>query len=156
MQELDRDLSVSHVLTMNQLLGRETLDASFNATLILGFAVLSLLLSAVGIFGVVSYVIAQRTSEFGIRMALGAQRQQILTSVLIDGLRPAFAGLVFGLAASAATVRLIRSMLFATQPLDPVVFVLVSLGLIVVSGVACMAPAWRASRLDPMQALRTE
>jgi putative ABC transport system permease protein len=155
-QELDRDLPVYHVLTMDQLLGRETLDASFNATLLLGFAVLSLVLAAVGIFGVLSYVVAQRTGEFGIRMALGAQREQILSSVLLDGLRPAFAGLVLGLAASMAAVRLIRSMLYETQPLDPAVFVLVGLGLIAVAGAACIAPAWRASHLDPMQALRNE
>jgi putative ABC transport system permease protein len=155
-QELDRDLPVSDVLTMDQLLGKETLDASFNATLLLGFAVLSLVLAAAGIFGVLSYMVAQRTNELGIRMALGAQRGQILAKVLFDGLRPALVGLICGLAASAAVVRLIRSMLFGTAPLDPAVFALVSLGLIAVAIAACMAPAWRASRLEPMQALRSE
>jgi putative ABC transport system permease protein len=155
-QELDRDLPVSEVLTMDQMLGKRTLDASFNATLLLGFAVLSLLLAAAGIFGVLSYMVAQRTSELGIRMALGAQRGQILANVLRDGLRPVFAGLVLGLAVSVAAARLIRSMLFGTAPLDPAVFALVSLGLIAVAIAACMAPAWRASRLNPMQALRSE
>lgn len=155
-QELDRDLPVSDVLTMDQLLGKETLNASFNATLLLGFAVLSLVLAAAGIFGVLSYMVAQRTSELGIRMALGAQRRQILVQILLDGLRPALVGLAFGLAASVAAVRLIRSMLFATAPLDPEVFALVSLGLIAVAIIACMTPAWRASRLDPMQVLRSE
>ncbi|MGB8031987.1 MAG: ABC transporter permease [Terracidiphilus sp.] len=155
-QEMDHDLPVSDVLTMDQLLGRNTLDESFNTTLLLGFAVLSLALAAAGVFGVVSYTVAQRTNELGIRMALGAQREQILTNVLFDGLRPTLAGLAFGLAASAAVVRLIRSMLFATAPLDPTVFVLVSLGLILVAASASLAPAWRASRIDPMQALRSE
>jgi putative ABC transport system permease protein len=155
-RDLDRDLPVSDVLTMDQLLGKNTADASFDATLILGFAMLSLALAAAGIFGVLSYVVAQRTSELGIRMALGAQRERILTHVLLDGMKPALLGLACGLAASVAVVQAIRSMLFATQPLDPAVFVLVSLGLIVVAGAACMAPAWRASRLDPMQALRME
>jgi putative ABC transport system permease protein len=155
-QQMDRDLPVSDVLTMEQLVGKETMDASFNATLLLGFAVLSLVLAAAGIFGVLSYMVAQRTSEIGIRMALGAQRGQILSQTLLDGLRPALVGLVCGLAASVAVVRLIRSMLFATSPLDPAVFVLVSLGLIAVAIAACMAPAWRASRLEPMQALRSE
>jgi predicted permease len=155
-QEMDRDLPVSDVLTMDQLLGKNTMNVSFNATLLLGFAVLSLVLAAAGIFGVLSYIVAQRTSELGIRMALGAQRKQILENVLLDGLRPVFAGLVLGLVASVAAVRLIRSMLFATQPLDPVVFLLVCIGLITLSIAACMAPAWRASQLDLMQALRSE
>lgn len=155
-QELDRDLPVSHVLTMDQLLGRETLDASFNATLLLGFAVLSLVLAAAGIFGVLSYVVAQRTNELGIRMALGAQRRQILTRVLIDGMRPVCAGLVLGLITSLAVTRLIRSMLYETAPFDPAIFIVVSIGLLTVAVVACVSPAWRAARLDPMQALRIE
>jgi putative ABC transport system permease protein len=155
-RDLDRDLPVSEVLTIDQLLGKNTADASFDATLLLGFAVLSLALAAAGVFGVVSYMVAQRTNELGIRMALGAQREQILTNVLLDGLRPTLTGLAFGLAASAAAARLIRSMLFETAPFDPVVFVLVSLGLIVVAVAASLAPAWRASRIEPVQALRTE
>jgi putative ABC transport system permease protein len=155
-QGLDRDLPVSDVLTMDQLLGKSTLDASFNATLLLGFAVLALVLAAVGLFGVSSYVVAQRTSEIGIRIALGAQRKQVLRKILLDGLWPALFGLVFGLAASAAAVRLLRSMLYETQPLDPAVFAAVAAMLLLVAALACTAPAWRASRLDPMQALRTE
>jgi ABC-type antimicrobial peptide transport system permease subunit len=89
-------------------------------------------------------------------MALGAQREQVLRRVLFDGLRPAIIGLVFGIAAGAATVRLMRSMLYQTQPLDPVVFAAVAGALLSVAAIACAVPAWRASRLDPMQALRTE
>jgi putative ABC transport system permease protein len=152
--ELDRDMPVSNVLTMDQLLGKETLDASFNATLLAGFAALSLLLAAAGIFGVLSYVAAQRTNEIGIRIALGARRERILAQMLFDGLRPALVGLVCGLAASAVVVRLIRSMLYETQPLDPTVFAAVAAGLAAVAIAACLAPAWRAARLDPMQALR--
>jgi putative ABC transport system permease protein len=155
-RDLDRDLPVSHVLTMDQLLNKSTVDASFDTTLLLGFAVLSLVLAAAGVFGVVSYMVAQRTNELGLRMALGARREQILTNVLFDGLRPALAGLAFGLAASAAAARLIRSMLFETAPFDPTVFVLVSLGLIVVAAAASLAPAWRAASIEPMQALRSE
>jgi putative ABC transport system permease protein len=155
-QKLDHDLPVSDVLTMDQLLGKSTLDESFNATLLVGFAVLSLLLAAVGLFGVLSYVVAQRTGEIGIRIALGAQREQVLSTVLLDGLRPALFGLALGLAGSVAVVRLIRSMLFQTQPLDPAVFAGVAVTLLLVSAAACLIPAWRASRLDPMQALRTE
>jgi putative ABC transport system permease protein len=154
--ELDHQLPVSDVLTMDQLLGKSTLDASFNATLLLGFAVLSLMLAGVGLFGVLSYIVAQRTSEIGIRIALGAPREQVMGKVLLDGLRPALSGLVFGLAASAAIVRLIRSMLYETQPLDPAVFGAVVATLLLVAALACVLPAWRALRVDPMQALRTE
>jgi putative ABC transport system permease protein len=153
---LDHDLPVSNVQTMDQLLGKATLDASFNATLLLGFAVLSLVLAGVGLFGVLSYIVAQRTSEIGIRIALGAQREQVLRQVLLDGLRPALLGLAFGLAASAGAARLIRSMLYGTQPLDPAVFTAVAATLLLVAVLACLVPAWRASRLDPMQALRME
>jgi putative ABC transport system permease protein len=155
-QSMDRDLPVSDVLTMDQLLGKSVGDESFNTTLLSGFAVLSLLLAAVGLFGVLSYIAAQRTNEIGIRIALGAQREQVLRLMLMDGLRPAIIGLALGLAASAATVRLMRAMLYETQPLDPAIFAAVTGTLLAVAALACLAPAWRASRLEPMQALRTE
>ncbi len=154
--ELDHDLPVSDVLTLNQVIGKSTLNESFNATLLLAFAVLATLLAAVGLFGVLSYVVAQRTTEIGIRMALGAQREQVLRRVLFDGLRPAVFGLLCGIGGGAAAVRLIRSMLYDTQPLDPVVFAVAAVTLLLVAALACAVPAWRASRLDPMQALRTE
>lgn len=155
-QKLDHDMPVSDVMTMDQLRGRSTVDANFNATLLTVFATLSLLLAAVGLFGVLAYIVAQRTGELGIRIALGAQREHVLCKVLADGLRPALFGLTLGLAASAATVRLLRSMLYETQPLDPVVFSAVAATLLAVAVLACLVPAWRASRLDPIQALRTE
>jgi putative ABC transport system permease protein len=154
--EMDKDLPVSDVLTMNQVLGQSTIDQSFNTTLLVGFAALSMLLAAVGLFGVLSYIVAQRTSEIGIRIALGAQREQVLRLVLADGLRPAFIGLALGLGASASLVRLMKSMLYETQPLDPAVFATVAATLLAVAAVACMVPAWRASHLDPVQALRIE
>jgi putative ABC transport system permease protein len=155
-QQMDRDLPLSNILTMDQVIGRNTMDESFNAALLMAFAVLSLVLAAVGLFGVLSYIVAQRTTEIGIRMALGAQREQVMRLMLRDGLRPALFGLIMGLLASAAVTRLIASMLYGTSPFDPAVFVLVAVMLLIVAGVACALPAWRASRLDPMQALRTE
>ena len=154
--EMDSDLPVSDVLTMNQLLGKSTLDASFNATLLIVFATLSLLLAAAGLFGVLSYIVAQRTSEIGIRIALGAQREEVLRLMLLDGMWPALFGLAAGLAVSAGAARLLRTMLYETRPLDPLVFVAVAAMLLSVALIACWLPARRASRLDPVQALRTE
>jgi len=155
-QSMDRDLPVSDVMTMNQLLGKSTVDQSFDAALITGFAVLSLLLATAGLFGVLSYIVAQRSGEIGIRIALGAQREQVLGLMLADGLRPALIGLVLGLGASAATTQFIKSMLYKTRPLDPEAFVAVAVVLIASAALACMIPAWRASRLDPMRVLRME
>jgi len=155
-QSMDRDLPVSDVLTMNQLLGKSTLDQSFDATLITSLAVLSLLLAAAGLFGVLSYIVAQRSGEIGIRLALGAQREQVLRGMLADGLRPALIGLLLGLAASAATTQFVKSMLYETQPLDSEVFAAVAALLMGSAVLACMVPAWRASRLDPMRVLRME
>jgi putative ABC transport system permease protein len=154
--QLDHDLPVSDVMTLRDTVDKSTLDSQFDSLLILAFAVIALILAAAGLYGVLTYLVTQRTSELGIRIALGARREQLLSSVLFDGLRPALFGLLVGLAASAAAVRLIRSMLYETEPLDPVVFGSVAALLLIVASLACVLPAWRASRLDPMQALRTE
>ncbi len=154
---LDPELPVSNVFTMQQIIERSLGNASLSASLVLAFAVLSLMLASVGLYGVLSYLTTQRTGEIGIRIALGAQREQVLRLMLADGLRPAFFGLALGLAASVAAVRLIdTTMLYQTQPFDPTVFATVAATLLVVAALACLAPAWRASRLDPMQALRAE
>ena len=155
-QQLDPDLPVADVMTMEQLVGKSTAEQNFNATLLLGFAGVSLLLAGVGLFGVLSYLVAQRTGEIGIRIALGAQRDTVLRLMLLDGLRPALFGLALGLAGSVGAAQLIQAMLYKTAPLDPVIFAGVSLVLLLVAASACLAPAWRASRLNPMQALRTE
>jgi putative ABC transport system permease protein len=153
---LDPGLPVSDVRTLNQVIGESLVNASLSATLVLAFAILSLLLASVGLYGVLSYLTTQRTSELGIRMALGAQRDQVLQLMLVDGLRPALFGLGLGLVVSFAATRIFQSLLFGTKPLDPVVLSGVIATLLAVAVLACLAPAWRASRLDPMQALRTE
>ena len=154
--EMDRDLPVSDVLTMNQLLGKSTLDQSFNAALLIAFATLSLVLAGVGLFGVMSYIAAQRTTEIGIRVALGAKRDQVMRKMLLDGMRPAVFGLLVGLVASLEAGRLMRDLLYEIRPLDPAVYAAVAATLIAVAALACIVPAWRASRLDPVQALRAE
>jgi predicted permease len=153
---LDTELPVSDVLTLQQILGDSVSDASFSATLVMVFAILSLILASVGLYGVLSYLMTQRTTEIGIRIALGAQRDHVLCLMLLDGLRPALFGLALGLAASAAVTRMIQSMLFAVKPLDPTVYIAVASTLLLVATLACIFPAWRASQLDPMQALRAE
>jgi predicted permease len=153
---LDADLPVSDVTTLQETIGKSTANSQFDSLLVLAFAVIALLLAAAGLYGVLAYLVAQRTTEIGIRMALGARREQVARLMLSDGLRPALYGLVLGLAASAVVTRLLQSMLYQTKALDPAVFVLVSVILLLVSAAACLLPAWRASRLDPMQALRTE
>jgi predicted permease len=153
---IDPGLAVANVLTMDQILGQSTIGASFDATLLLAFAVISLVLAAVGLFGVLSYIVAQRKAEIGIRIALGAQRPQVMRLMLRDGLQPALSGLVIGLIAATAVGQLIRSMLYGTRALDPAVYVVVSATLLITAILACALPAWRASRLDPMTALRME
>ena len=153
---LDPELPVSDVRTMDQVIGASLVNARLSATLVLAFAILSLLLASVGLYGVLSYLATQRTAELGIRMALGAQRDQLLQLMLFDGLRPALFGLGLGLVGSLAATRIFQSMLFGTKALDPAVLSGVIATLLAVAVLACLAPAWRASRLDPMQALRSE
>ena len=153
---LDPDLPVSDVMTMQESVARSTVDSQFNSLLVLGFAIIALLLASVGLFGVLSYIVTQRTNELGLRIALGAQRGEVLRLVLLDGLKPSLMGLVAGVAASLGLTRLIQSMLYGTEPWDPGIFAMVSLVLLLIAALACLLPAWRASRLDPMQALRAE
>ena len=154
--ELDPELPVSDVFTIQQIIERSLGNATLSVSLMLGFAVLSLILASVGLYGVLSYLTTQRTGEIGVRMALGAPREEVLRLMLGDGLRPALYGLTLGLVGSIGAVRLVQSMLYETRPLDPAIFASVAAILVVVAVFACLVPAWRASRIDPMQALRTE
>jgi predicted permease len=153
---LDPALPVYQILTMPQIVGSATASQSFSATLVLAFAILSLLLAAIGLYGVLSYLVTQRITEIGIRIALGAQRSQVLRLVLLDGLRPVALGLLIGLAGGAIAGRLIRSILYGTSPLDPLVFAVMIGLLLLTAAAACILPAIRASRIDPMDALRTQ
>lgn len=153
---LEPELPVYNALTMDQILGKNSAGQGFAANLLLAFAALSLLLAAVGLYGVLSYLTTQRTPDIGLRIAVGAQRSQLLRLILFQGLRPALIGLIFGIGTSLLVMRLLRSMLYGTRPLDPAAFAGAATTLMAVAVLACLLPAWRASRIDPIQAIRTE
>ncbi|HEY1579950.1 MAG TPA: ABC transporter permease [Terracidiphilus sp.] len=153
---LEPELPVYNALTMDQILNKTTASQGFAADLVLAFAGVSLLLAGVGLYGVLSYLVAQRSTEIAIRIALGARRPEVLRVVLVDGLMPVFFGTAAGLAGAAVAGSLIRSMLYGASPYDPLVIAAMVGCLLLTALVACAVPAWRASRVDPMQALRSE
>jgi predicted permease len=153
---LDKQIAVYRVLTLPQIIGRSTASQSFSASLVLAFALLSLMLAAVGLYGVLSYLVQQRVGEIGIRMALGAQRTEILRLVLLDGMRPVLFGLALGLLGGAVAGTLIKSILYGTRPLDPIVFAGMVGSLLLTAAIASAVPAVRACRIEPTQALRME
>lgn len=153
---LNPDLAVSDVLTMDQLISKRTANQHFSLVLLTSFAGLAVLLAAVGLYGVISYSTAQRTSEFGVRLALGARPRDLIRSVLQQGLTPALMGMAVGLAIAFGAVRVMQSMLFEVKPFDAVVFVSVGCGLLLLSFVASLIPALQTTAIDPAQALRTE
>lgn len=153
---LDPEMPSYKVRTMQQIIGEATASQSFSASLVLAFALLSLMLAAVGLYGVLSYLVTQRVSEIGIRMALGAQRGEVLRLVLVDGMRPVVIGLVIGLVGGAEAGVLIKSILYGTRPLDPLVFASMVGSLVLTAAIASAIPALRACRIEPTQALRTE
>jgi ABC-type antimicrobial peptide transport system permease subunit len=124
------------------------------ATILGLFAALALALSTVGIFAVVSYSASRRTRELGVRLALGARRMEVIELVLAQGLRPVAAGILAGVAGAAALTRFLDALLFGVEPGDPLTFAAVVALVILTAAAACWLPAWRASRLDPVAALR--
>lgn len=154
--QIDPDLPIGDVKTMEQIIERSTGEPRFRSFLIASFAVLALLLAAVGVYGLISFTVTQRVPEIGVRLALGASPRQVFSQVIGQGLRLALVGVVLGLAAAAAATTLLRGLLFNTSTTDPLVYASLSALLLAMAALACYVPARRAMRVDPMTALRSE
>lgn len=155
-REIDKDQPVSNLKTMNQLLSESIAQPRFRTLLLGAFALVALIMVALGIYGVLAYSVKQRTHEMGIRMALGAQRRDILKLVIGQGMILVLIGVVLGLVGAMALTRVMMSLLYEVKPTDPIVFISMSLLVGMVALVACYIPARRATRVDPLVALRYE
>ena len=155
-RKADRSITITRVRTMDDLRAAALQSDRFNLSLMGSFALLALLLAALGIYGVMTYTTAQRTRELGIRLALGAQTSDVLKLVAVQGMKLALIGVALGLFGSFVLTRLMESLLFGVGTTDPLTFSLVPLLLAVVSFAACYIPARRATRVDPLIALRSE
>jgi putative ABC transport system permease protein len=153
---IDNTLPLARVRTMDELLDESLVQQRFRTWLISGFAALALLLSAIGIYALISYSVSQRTREIGVRVALGAQPSNVLVMVLREGLQLLVFGLLLGWIGALATTRVLRSLLYSTSVTDAVSFGATSITLIAVALLACYIPARRATKVDPMVALRYE
>jgi ABC-type antimicrobial peptide transport system permease subunit len=156
MEKIDSTSVVYHVRTMDSVVSGSIATKRFSMLLLSVFAALALLLSAVGIYGVISYLVGQRVHEIGIRMALGAQQWDVLRLVIGEGARMALIGIAAGLVAAVAMTRLMANMLYGVTTHDPLTFFGVTIVLAGVALAACYIPARRAVRVDPIVALRYE
>ena len=155
-RQFDPNLPVADVRTMEDVVGGAMSTPRFTSVLLSIFAVLALTLSAVGIYGVLSYVVSRRTREIGIRVAIGAARGDVLQMVLGSGVSLALAGIALGLVLAFGVTRLLRGLLHGVTPADPATFAAVAGLLTFVAALASLVPAWRASRVDPVVALKSE
>jgi ABC-type antimicrobial peptide transport system permease subunit len=155
-REIDKDQPIPNVKTLNQIVADSVSQRRLSAVLLGAFAALALVLSTVGIYGVLAYSVTQRTHELGVRMALGAQASDVLRLVLMRGMALALLGLATGLVGAFALTWLMRTLLFGVTPTDATTYVAASVGLMIVALLACYIPARRATKVDPLVALRYE
>jgi putative ABC transport system permease protein len=155
-RDIDSAQPVNQVRRLNDWLDESTAEPRFTTTLSGAFAVVALLLAAVGVYGVLSYSVSQRTQEIGVRMAIGAERSQIMRLVLRSGMAWALAGIAIGLAGAFALGRGLSALLFEVTARDPITYAAAGAMLALVALLACYIPAARATRVDPMIALRTD
>jgi len=155
-RELDAELPVYDVSTMQQLVGKSVATHRFNMFLVAIFSALALVLAAIGIYGVMSYTVAARTREIGIRIAVGARTVNVLSLVIKDGMKLALAGLAIGIGGALALTRVMRTLLFEVAPTDPTTFAGATTLLLLVALLACLIPAFRASGFNPVDTLRHE
>ena len=155
-RQMDPNLPVAEVRSMEEVVGSALSTPTFMSVLLSIFAILALALSAIGIYGVLSYVVSRRTREIGIRVAIGAGRGRVLRMVLGDGVALALIGIGAGLALAFVVTRLLRGLLHGVTPADPATFAAVAAALVGVAAAASVVPAWRASRVDPVIALKSE
>jgi putative ABC transport system permease protein len=153
---LDREQPISDVRTMDERIGRSLSSRRFNTVLLAVFASLALTLAAVGIYGIVAYSVTERTHEIGIRLALGAQRRDVIAMVIGQGMAMTVTGTFVGVAAALMLTRLMSSLLFGVSVVDPTTFFAIPCLLTLVAFAACYVPARRATRVDPLQTLRSE
>jgi putative ABC transport system permease protein len=156
LRAIDAEQPLGRPITLADALGQQVVQPRFTMALFGAFGVLGLILAATGIYSVLSFHVARRTQELGVRMALGARRQQVLALMLTKGGRLVATGLIVGIAASVAATRLLRSQLFGITPTDPLAYVAVTLVLGLVALAACYVPARRAASVDPLIAIRSE
>jgi putative ABC transport system permease protein len=153
---IDKEVPFFDIRSADDLVAESLGPRRFNMYLLTCFALVALLLASVGLFGVMAYLVSQRTRDIGIRLALGASRTDVLRMIVGQGLVLAALGAVVGVAAGYAMTDLMRGLLFSVTPTDPATFIAVPLVLIVVALIACYVPARRAMKVDPLVALRTE
>ncbi len=156
LKALDPDQAVTRIRTMDELFTRSTSESRFSLLLFALFAALAVILAAIGIYGVLATSVAQRTHEIGLRMALGAQKRDVLQLIIGQAMVLVVIGMVVGLLAAIALTRLMTTMLFGVSPTDPITYGLIAIFFAAVALIASYIPAWRATRVDPLVALRTE
>jgi putative ABC transport system permease protein len=153
--ELDPAIALSDIETMRQRITEAAARRRFQTVLLVAFAAIAVFLALVGLYGLLSYTVRQRTAEIGVRITLGAGQGTVIAMVVRNGLMLTAAGLGIGLFAAGAIARWLSSSLYGVRTLDPVTFIAVPMFMLIAAALACALPAWKAARIDPVSSLRT-